>query len=182
LQAKHPHDRFSPWCYNFDKQRKIFSVKSVLGIKNVRKAKFLGLLILLIVGVSCTIVEPRLPPEAPRGTPLRVNAHAVYVDDSGRTIRQGEELMHVAGVKISVFGARGQTKITTEQDIDFIMLAGYNYTIKATFNESTQSIRVVVEGDLASKEEIDCGGYIGIRVYQSSNTIKSITYQRPAYE
>ena len=147
----------------------------------MRKAKFLGLLILLIVGVSCTIVEPRLPPEAPRGTPLRVNAHAVYVDDSGRTIRQGEELMHVAGVKISVFGARGQTKITTEQDIDFIMLAGYSYTLKATFNESTELTRVVVEGDLASKEEINFGGYIEVEVWQGSDTIKSITYQRPLY-
>jgi len=147
----------------------------------VRKAKFLGLLILLIVGVSCTIVEPRLPPEAPRGTPLRVNAYAVYVDDAGRIMRRGEELIHVAGVKIGVFGVRGQTKITTEQDIDFIMLAGYSYTLKATFNESTELTRVVVEGDLASKEEINFGGYIEVEVWQSSDTIKSITYQRPLY-
>ena len=144
------------------------------------------IVILLIVGVSCGCepwheVEPKPLPEAPRGTPLRVNAHAVYVDDSGRTIRQGEELMHVAGVKISVFGARGQTKITTEQDIDFIMLAGYSYTLKATFNESTELTRVVVEGDLASKEEINFGGYIEVEVWQSSDTIKSITYQRPLY-
>jgi len=144
------------------------------------------IVILLIVGVSCGCepwheVEPKPLPEAPRGTPLRVNAHAVYVDDSGRTIRQGEELMHVAGVKISVFGARGQTKITTEQDIDFIMLAGYSYTLKATFNESTELTRVVVEGDLASKEEINFGGYIEVEVWQGSDTIKSITYQRPLY-
>jgi len=91
------------------------------------------IVILLIVGVSCGCepwheVEPKPLPEAP----MRVNAHAVYVDDSGRTIRQGEELMHVAGVKISVFGARGQTKITTEQDIDFIMLAGYSWLAIAT--------------------------------------------------
>jgi hypothetical protein len=152
----------------------------------VRKAKFLGLLILLIVGVSFGCepwheVEPRLPPEAPRGTPLRVNAYAVYVDDAGRIMRRGEELIHVAGVKIGVFGVRGQTKITTEQDIDFIMLAGYNYTLKATFNESTELARVVVEGDLASKEEVNSGGYVEVEVWQSSNTVRSITYQRPLY-
>jgi len=62
------------------------------------------------------------------------------------------------------------------------MLAGYNYTLKATFNKSTEFIRVVVEGDLASKEEINYGGDITVEVWQSSNTIKSITYQRPLYE
>ena len=148
----------------------------------MRKAKFLGLLILLIVGGSCTIVEPRSLPEAPKGTPLRVYANAVYVDDSGKTVRQNLHPIEVAGVKISVFGVRGQTKITTEDYIWFEMLAGYNYTLKATFNKSTEFIRVVVEGDLASKEEINYGGDITVEVWQSSNTIKSITYQRPAYE
>jgi len=151
----------------------------------VRKAKFLGLLILLIVGVSCTIVEPRPLPEAPRGTPLRVNAHAVYVDDSGRTVRRNLHPIEVAGVKISIFGLGGQTKITTddiyttEDDIWFVMLAGYHYTLKATFNDSTASTRVVVEGNLASKQEINSGGYIEVEVWQSSDTIKSITYQLP---
>jgi hypothetical protein len=161
----------------------------------MRKVRFLGLVIiaiLLIVVISCGCVPkgqvtPEPLPEAPKGTPLRVNAYAVYVDDSGKTVGRDSRPIEVAGVKISVFGARGQTKITTddiwttEDDIWFIMLAGYNYTVKATFNESTQSVRVVVEGKLASKEEINYGGYIEVEVWQSSNTIKSITYQRPAY-
>jgi len=159
------------------------------------KGKISGLLmivILLIVGVSCGCepwheVEPKPLPEAPKGTPLRVNAYAVYVDDSGKTVRRNLCPIEVAGVKISVFGVRGQTKITTddiwttEDDIWFVMLAGYSYTLKATFNESTELTRVVVEGDLASKEEINFGGYIEVEVWQSSNTIKSITYQRPLY-
>jgi hypothetical protein len=155
----------------------------------MRKVRFSGLLmivILLIVVISCECVpKPHVagepPPEAPRGTPLRVSAYAVYVDDSGSIMRQGNEPIHVAGVKISVFGVRGQTKITTEEDIDFVMLAGYNYTLKATFNASTASTQVVVEGYLARKDEINDGGYIEVEVWQSSNTIKSITYQRPLY-
>ena len=148
------------------------------------------IVILLIVGVSCGCepwheVEPKPLPEAPKGTPLRVNAYAVYVDDSGKTVRRNLCPIEVAGVKISVFGVRGQTKITTddiwttEDDICFVMLAGYNYTIKATFNESTKSTQAVVEGFLARKDEINDGGDITVEVWQSSNTIRSIGYQRP---
>ncbi len=137
----------------------------------MKKARFWGLLamaMLLVVSASC--VEPDYPPPAPEGAPLTVRAYAV-----------GEHDIYVAGVEITVTDAEGesQTNITTENYIYFEMLAGYNYTITATFNGSTESTQAVIQGFLAPGQDVGSGGAISVFVWQSNDTIRDVYYSEP---
>lgn len=150
------------------------------------KVSSLGILIiamLLIAGASCASVEiePRPLPPAPEGTPLEVLASAVYLDDSGRLMRRGEDTIDVIGVEITVTDAGGcsQTKISAEYYVQFEMLAGHSYTIEATFNDSTKSTEAVINGFFEPEQGIRAGGEIWVGVWQSSDTIESVSYHEP---
>jgi len=129
-------------------------------------------------------MTPGYHPRAPEGTALEVLASAVYVDDAGTLMRRGEDIINVIGVEITVTDAEGesQTKISAEDYVRFEMLAGYNYTIKATFNESTKFTEAVIGGFFEPKQEIRDGGSICVRIWQSSNTVESVAYHEPALE
>ncbi len=129
--------------------------------------------------------EPGYLSGAPEGTPLEVRASAVFIDDSGRLMSQGEHTIHVAGVEITVTDAEGvsQTRISTaDDDVSFEILAGHNYAIAATFGASTASTQAVVKGWFEPALGIREGGDICVRVWHSSNTIESVSYYEPMQE
>lgn len=107
---------------------------------------------------------------------MTVRAYAVYVDDSGNAIpdERAQGWLRAVGVEIAVTDAEGgsETKVSTEDDIEFQMLARHSYTIEATCNGSTESIQATIIGYPPTYD----GGVITITVRQSSNTIESVSY------
>lgn len=69
-------------------------------------------------------------------------------------------------------------KISAEDYVRFEMLAGHSYTIEATFNDLTESSEAIVRGF----QGLEFGGFISVRVWQSSDTIESVSYQEPLLE
>jgi len=126
------------------------------------------------------MMTPGYRPRAPEGTPLEVLASAVYVDDAGRLMRRGEDIINVIGVEITITDAEGesQTKISAEYYVQFEMLADHSYIVEATFNDSTESTEAVIKGF----QGLEFGGFISVRVWQSSDTIESVSYQEPLLE
>jgi hypothetical protein len=130
------------------------------------------------------MIMPGYHPRAPEGTPLRVYVRAVYRDESGRIVMEAGSMSRqrtVAGVQITVTDARGNSQtITTsrsrgtgEEPISFELLAGYDYTVTASFNGSTRSIPVTVGGYDYH------GGWIEVYIGENSNIIERVSYHEP---
>ena len=157
------------------------------------RAILIGSCILAIVtlGISCKgCSEEQWTPAAP-GTPVTVSASAAYVDDQGKFIfnRYGD-ILGVAGVEIAVTDDKGNSLSATTRassstgrriPIEFVMLAEHDYTISATFKDSNGSTQATIKGYVHGDTlgSID-GGSITVKVWKSSNTIRSVSYSEPS--
>jgi hypothetical protein len=157
------------------------------------KARFIPIIItvLVVVGLLVVVIHPYgsehetpHPIPVPEGTPVRIDAEALYVDDSGGVIESNRsDPALVGGVEITVVGENGdsQSLTTTEVSSTWLeMLSGHRYTIQATFKGSTGSTQATIQG-YSDHDVTPFGGYIKVYVRKSSDAIEGVSYNRPMF-
>jgi hypothetical protein len=158
------------------------------------KARFIPIIVTIIVVIGFLVVvtrpsgnEYQTPPPmfpAPKGTPVRIDAEALYVDDSGGVITTADLTpVRVSGVEITVVDEKGdsQSLTTTEgSPTSFEMLSGHGYTIQATFRGSTSSTQATTKS-YSDHDIPPYGGSITVYVGKGSEIIESVAYQEPMF-
>jgi len=158
------------------------------------KAKFIPIIVTIIVVIGFLVVvtrpsgnEGQFPPPifpVPEGTPVRIDAEALYVDDSGGVIESSRfDPALVGGVRITMVDEEGdsQSLTTTEGSSTWCeLLSGHKYTIQATFKGSTSSTQATVQG-YSDHDMPPSGGHIQVYVRKSSDAIEGVSYHEPRF-
>ena len=157
------------------------------------KARFIPIIItvLVVVGLLVVVIHPYgsehetpHPIPVPEGTPVRIDAEALYVDDSGGVIESSRfDPALVGGVRITMVDEEGdsQSLTTTEGSSTWCeLLSGHKYTIQATFKGSTSSTQATVQG-YSDHDMPPSGGHIQVYVRKSSDAIEGVSYHEPRF-
>jgi hypothetical protein len=159
----------------------------------VGRAKFIPIIvtILVVIGFLVVVIHPfdsehetPHPIPVPEGTPVRIDAEALYVDDSGGIIESsGFGAALVSRVEITMVDEKGdsQSLTTAEGSSTWCeLLSGHRYTIQATFKGSTGSTQAIIRG-YSDHEITPFGGYIKVYVRKSSDAIEGVSYNEPGF-
>jgi hypothetical protein len=158
------------------------------------KARLIPIIVTIIVVISFLVVvtrpsgnEGQFPPPifpVPEGTPVRIVAEALYVDDCGRIITMADLTpVQVGGVGITLLDENGDSQSLTTTEVSSTwceLLSCHRYNIQATFKGSTCSTQATIQG-YSDHDMPPSGGYVKVYVRKSSDAIEGVSYNEPGF-